>query len=46
MTVSLLPLLDRYPVVLTEGAVIERIRRETSLQLDFHLLNTELSQGN
>lgn len=42
MTVSLLPLLDRYPVILTEGAVIERIRRETSLQLDPHLLNTGL----
>ncbi|MCB2147056.1 MAG: homocysteine S-methyltransferase family protein [Deltaproteobacteria bacterium] len=42
MTVSLLPRLDRYPVVLTEGAVIERIRRETSLQMDPHLLNTSL----
>ncbi|WP_319407596.1 homocysteine S-methyltransferase family protein [uncultured Desulfosarcina sp.] len=42
MTASLLAQLDRYPVILTEGAVIERIRRETSLQLDPYLLNTGL----
>jgi S-methylmethionine-dependent homocysteine/selenocysteine methylase len=42
MTVSLPTLLDRYPAILTEGAVIERIRRETSVKLDPHLLNTSL----
>lgn len=42
MTASLLSQLDRYPVILTEGAVLERIRRETSLQMDPRLLNTGL----
>jgi hypothetical protein len=46
MTVALLPQLDRYPVILAKGAVIERLRRKTSLQLNLHRLNTELSQAN
>jgi hypothetical protein len=46
MTVDLIAQLDRYPVILAEGAVIERLRRKTSLQLNLHRLNTELSQVN
>jgi len=34
--------LGRYPAVLMEGAVIERIRRETTLPLDPNLLNAGL----
>ncbi len=38
----LLTLLDRHASMLAEGAVIERLRRETSLDLDPYLLNTGL----
>ncbi len=34
--------LGRYPAVLMEGAIIERIRRETSLPLDPHVMNSGL----
>ncbi len=37
-----LPLVDRHPAILMEGAVIERLRRETDLELDPDLLNTPL----
>lgn len=35
-------IVDRHPAVLTEGAVIERLRRDASLSLDPHVLNTAL----
>jgi homocysteine S-methyltransferase len=34
--------LEKYPAILMEGAVIERLRREKSVQLDPHVLNTGL----
>jgi homocysteine S-methyltransferase len=34
--------IEQYPAILTEGAVIERLRRELSMDLDPHVLNTGL----
>jgi len=42
MTASLTNALKAYPAVMMEGAVIERIKRETPLDLDPHVLNTNL----
>ncbi len=42
MPVSLQTLHDRYPAILMAGAIIERLPREPSVDLDPHLMNTAM----
>ncbi len=32
-------IIEKYQVILTEGAIVERLRRDTSIKLDPHIAN-------